>query len=190
MSNKPWPGPPAGVSTNNPTGGHTAIQANERVLPEQHKKRAPRNGRRLEVGDDPLKNVDTFKVVEGTTNNPTGTNRLSRDVREGPMPKTRRPRRHMSSFESIDGNVYTVRTHDPKGKPLAHRNELCLFLALIEMQKGGHPSSVFEAFSLKIDDADGNRIFPIPAEVLNSLYASDEYEVAEESGDAGFSLGE
>jgi hypothetical protein len=160
-------------------------------VPQQHRKRRPRNGRKVQVGDDPLLDPANFKVIEGNPNNPAGTTRTSRDVREGPMPKTRRPRRHMTSFESIDGNVYTIRTHDPKGKALPHRNQLCIFLALVEMQKGGEPSTVFNAFNLKIDDADGHRIFPIPQEVLNSMYGQEEYSAAEESSeDAGFSLGE
>lgn len=193
MADRPWPGPPAGVSTTDGAGRHQPISAAERsaAVPEQHRKRKPRNGRKLQVGDDPLENPEQYKVVEGNPNVPVGTTQVARDVRVGPMPKTRRPRRHMTSFQSIDGQVYTIRTHDPKGKALPYRNQLALFLAMIEMQKGGKPSTVFDAFNLKIADADGQQIYPIPVDILNSLYGVEEDYVDEEAAeDAGFSLGE
>lgn len=192
MPDKPWPGPPAGVSTTDGRGGHQPIAAGERSsqIPEQHRKRQPRNGRKLQVGEDPLQNPEKFKVVEGNPNVPVGTNRVQRDVRVGPMPKTRRPRSHMTEFTSVDGNTYVIRTHDPKGKPVPGRNELCLFLAMIEMQKGGSPFPVFEAFKLKIQDAEGAQLFPVPVEVLNSLGYEPEYVDEEEAENSGFSLGE
>ena len=104
--------PPAGVSTTDGAGSHRSIPSDQRgtSLPQQHRERAPRNGRKLKHGDDALQNIEDFKVVQTSTANPAGTGSVSRDVREGKMPKTQRPRRSMTSFDSIDGETYVFRT--------------------------------------------------------------------------------
>ncbi len=176
---KSWPGPPAGVSTTDGRGGHQSISV-------EAPKRKKGSGRRPEAGEDPIANLDAYRRVEGAAN-PAGTGNVQRDVRIGRMPKTKRPRRNMASFHSIDGETYTFRTHQPNGKPIERRNELALFLAMREVSLGGTAFPVFEAFKLKIADADGKPFFPVPPELLNSAVLGE--EIYEEE-DAGFSLGE
>jgi len=88
----------------------------------------------------------------------------------------------------VDGNDYAFRTHDTKGKPLPHRNQMCLFLALIEMQKGGSSFTVFDAYGLKFETADGDIVYPVPAAVA---VAENVVEMSQEEAElSGFSLGD
>lgn len=175
---RPWPGPPAGVSTTDGQGRHQSISV-------EQPKRTKGRGRRPEVGEDPIADLNNYRKVSGSEN-PVGTGNISRDVRVGQMPKTKRPRRHMASFNSVDGNVYTFRTHQPNGKPIERRNELALFIAMREVSLGGTAFPIFEAFNLKIADADGKQFFPVPHHLLNAT----EEAYVEEEEDNQFSLGE
>ena len=186
--------PPPGVSALDDSGNHTPIAVEKQaealtktVVPVLGNKR---NGRKVRRGDDPLQHPDKYKVLEGGTVNPTGTGTVKRDIREGKLPATRRPRRNMTSFESIDGNTYTFRTHDSKGKALPTRISQCLFLAMIEQQKGGSPFTVMSAFKLTMADADGQAIFPVPAHILNGLRDDGEDFIEDSVENEEFNLGE
>ena len=173
--------PPPGVSAVDENNNHKPIVADKVSVPVGNK----RNGRKVRRGDDPLEHPEDFKVLQSNTVNPTGVGTVQRDIREGKMPKSQRPRRNMASFESIDGQVYTFRTHDSKGKALPTRISQCLFLALIEKEKGGSPFTVMNAFKLTMNDADDKAMFPVPEHVLNSLQGDDEAFVADEDFNLG-----
>jgi hypothetical protein len=184
-NDRPWPGPPTGVSTNQ-HGVRTPIAA-------EAAQAAPPRKRPFDRNADPLGDPSRFRVVEQTAPGPAGTNQLARDVRTGPMPKTRRPKRNMTSFTSVDGKTYTIRTRDAKGKVLPHRNEQALFLALTEMMKGGDASTVLDAYKLNLKDEDGQQIYPFPPDVLASIGGVPDVveEVDEEAmEESGFKLGE
>jgi hypothetical protein len=69
---------------------------------------------------------------------------------------------------------------------------MCLFVSMVEYEKGGSVLPVFEAFKLTIDDMDGKRIFPVPPEFEYLLTGAPEvvYEPSEEEEDhSTFSLG-
>lgn len=118
-------------------------------------------------GEDVL--VDPAKGRKVNLGTPTGVRGIESDVIEMPMPRQRLPSVGTASFRSVDGEVYSFRTRDSKGKPLPQRNEMCLFIALVEIAKGGSPTPVLEAFKLNIDDANGTKYFPIPEEVFARL---------------------
>lgn len=95
------------------------------------------------------------------TDIPAGTNALERTITEEVI---RDPNEH-TSYTSVDGNTYVFRTHYVKERKriaVPRRNELALFLALREVGLGGTPFPVMDAFKLKIEDADGKLVYPVP----------------------------
>tara|TARA_B100000035_G_C20829161_1_gene477881 strand:+ start:273 stop:638 length:366 start_codon:yes stop_codon:yes gene_type:complete len=118
------------------------------------------------------------KVTESSLDIPAGTNALNRKITEQVI---RDPKEH-TSYVSVDGKTYIFRTHYMKDRKLIavpRRNELALFLALREVGLGGSPFPVMDAFKLKIEDADGQEVYPvaIPEEI-------------EEGPNENFSLGD
>lgn len=155
--------PPPGVSTIGP--GSKAVETVEAPAAKVPTKKTPRSQPKpRNPGDDVLAHPEAGRRI--TQNAPVGVLSKDSDIIEMPMPHQRLPRTSTATFKSVDGNTYSFRTKDQKGKPLAYRNEMCLFVALTEMAKGGSPVPVFEAFKLSIDDATGRKYFPIPPEVL------------------------
>lgn len=156
---KKWPGPPGGVSTTDGKGGHQQVVA------------APSGkGRRRLPGQDILQNVGELKVVRddgGLT--PAGTKATKRDVRVGNMPKTRRSRRHHTSFHSIDGEEYVFRTHDQKGNRLDYVATQVLYMSLREISLGGSALPVLAAFNVNFNDETGKQFLPVPPELLNRV---------------------
>lgn len=143
-------------------------------------------------GDDVLADPSKGRRVMST--NPTGVPGRESDIIEMPMPKQRLPAQSTASFESVDGNTYHFRTRDNRGKPLPDRNVMALFIALTEMAKGGSPVPVFNAFKLKIEDAQGQFYYPIPDDVLERLQDVDLVreptpEVTDDEESTGFELG-
>lgn len=180
---KPWPGPPAGVSTTDGAGGHKS------VAPPP-----PQRARRPGPGEDVLQNVHELRQVgESTGMNPVGVQAVSRDVRIGKMPKTRRSRRHTVTFQSVDGEEYVFRTHDTKGNELPTNRLFLLFAAVREMILGGNPKNVFDAWNVKLLDVEGKQFYPLPQEVLERMMAEevlrDELH-PEDDDQSEFSLGQ
>jgi hypothetical protein len=157
-----WPShlPPSGVSTTDGEGGHAPVAA---------KPNAARGaGRRRQAGDDILQNVEALRQVGGTDGmNPAGVRGVKKDIRVGKMPKTRRSRRHHTSFQSIDGQEYTFRTHDTKGQQLKYLPTQVLYMCLRELSLGGSALPILTAFNVNFDDEDGRKFLPVPAELLN-----------------------
>lgn len=82
------------------------------------------------------------------------------------------------SYTSADGEVYTFAFKNKHGKLLPHRIALSVYLALIEIEKGGNASGVLSAFGCSIEDLNGKQVFP---------FADAVEDEAEEATD--FSLG-
>ena len=98
------------------------------------------------------------------TDIPAGTNALDRTITETVI---RDPKEH-TEYTSVDGKKYTFRTHyikERKRIAVPYRNELALFLALREVGLGGSPFPVMDAFKLKIEDADGEAVYPVKEDV-------------------------
>jgi hypothetical protein len=120
------------------------------------------------------------------------------DIVEMDINRTRKPRRHTATFQSVDGKTYNFRTHDTKGKPLPYRESQALFVALREQRLGGDVFAVFEAFKLRIEDMDGQVVYPVSQEYLDMLdyhgpeASAELVALAKEEGEepSGFSLGE
>jgi hypothetical protein len=169
MSSTPgnWPAnlPPPGVSSTDGQGGHKSIEVDAPKRPASGRGK----GRRRDVGDDVLKDVNGLRKEDSAGISPDGTNAVERDVRIGRMPKTKRPRRNMATFRSVDGEDYTFRTHDTKGKELPQNRVFALFVACREMALGGSPVPVFNAFKVKIKDQDGKQFFPFTEESLRAI---------------------
>lgn len=188
MSSKPWPGPPGGVSKINDDGGRTAIQ--DADVPSKGK------GVRRGAGEDVLKNVHDLPVEsQGNVTTPTGVQSTSRDVRIGKMPRTRKSRRNTKRFRSVDGEVYSFRSHDSKGKELPENRLFMLLAALRETALGGDPKVVFDTWGLTVKDMDGKQFYPVPREVLERMAAEQEVlevrgEVEEDPDHQMFALGE
>lgn len=185
--------PPPGVSTIGPN--FQASESVERPAEVPARKPAaaktPRSQPKPRMpGEDVLVNPEAGRRV--VQNAPTGVLSKDSDVIEMPMPAQRLPRSSTASFKSVDGNVYAFRTRDSKGKPLPYRNEMCIFIALAEMAKGGSPVPVLEAFKLSIDDANGKKYFPIPPEILSTvrLMNQEAQPEAEDEQASDFRLGD
>jgi len=157
---KPWPGPPGGVSTTDGEGGHIPI-ADPAAKPRGA-------GRRRQAGEDVLENVEQFRKA-GTNDGftPAGVKGVKKDVRIGTMPATRRSRRHHTSFRSIDGQDYTFRTHDTKGKQLNYLPTQVLYMSLRELSLGGSALPILHAFNVNFNDEDGKQFLPVSEEILN-----------------------
>lgn len=190
MSQRSWPTPPPGVSTTDGQGNHKPIE----VDPTAGKTSNRRTARRM-PGEDVLLNVGSMESVQDSTGmTPTGVKSLSRDVRIGAIPKTRRSRKHTKTFRSVDGKEYSFRSHDTKGKELPDNRLFMLVVALREVSLGGSPQPVFDAWGLKVTDVDGKQFYPAPREVLEMMQADSEVmemlDVEEEDEAAEqFSLG-
>jgi hypothetical protein len=188
MSNKAWPGPPGGVSSINEGGGRTAIQ--DADVPKKGK------GVRRSAGDDVLKNVHELPVEsQGNVTTPTGVQSTERDVRIGQMPRTKKSRRNTKSFRSVDGELYTFRSHDSKGKELPENRLFMLVAALRETTLGGNAKVVFDAWGLNVKDMDGKQFYPVSNEVLERMMAEQEVleargELEEDPDQQMFALGE
>jgi hypothetical protein len=168
---RPWPGPPAGVSTTDGAGGHAPIND-----PSARPRGA---GRRRQAGDDILQNVEQLRRVGGSEGmNPAGTKGVQKDIRIGNMPKTRRSRRHHVSFQSIDGQSYTFRTHDTKGTQLQYLPTQVLYMCLRELSLGGSALPILRAFNVNFNDEDGQQFLPVSEEALSQTddYNGDDYE--------------
>lgn len=99
--------------------------------------------------------------IKNITDIPAGTTALKRTITE----VVNREEDEHTTFTSVDGEVYTFRTHfrkDGKKLPVPRRNELAIFIALREVGIGGSPFPVLDAFNLKIDDVDGKAFYPVP----------------------------
>lgn len=177
--------PPPGVSAIGTDGRKTIkVAAAETEAPAevQASRTAAKSGapKPRRPGEDVL--VDPAKGRKVNLGTPTGVRGIESDVIEMPMPRQRLPSVGTASFRSVDGEVYSFRTRDSKGKPLPQRNEMCLFIALVEVAKGGSPIPVLEAFKLNIDDANGTKYFPIPEDVFARL--GDAIQTARDLGEA------
>lgn len=154
--------PPPGVSTTDGQGGHQTIASNRRT-------------KRAGPGEDVLQNVEQLRAVQNTAGmTPAGVRATTRDVRIGKMPKTKRSRRHTVTFRSVDGEEYTFRTHDTKGKELESNRVFLLFAAVRETILGGNPQNVFDAWNVKLTDMDGKQFYPLPQETLERMMAESE----------------
>ena len=111
---------------------------------------------------------------------PAGTTPLKRTIVETTIGFD--PRLH-ATYTSIDGEEYTFRTHDNKGKPIPSRELLALFLAFRETEAGGSASTVLDAFRVTIEDVSGKKVYPIEEKVFAAV------ETGEDTSQA-FSLGE
>lgn len=159
--------PPPGISNIGQSGTRTSIDGGGAPpAPAKNRQPATRRARGQEV----LVNVDQGRRISGGAS-PAGVLSREQDIVEIPIAGTRLPIGSTTSFESIDGTTYAFRTLDPKGNPLPYRNEMALFLALIEVAKGGNPFTVFDAFKLKIKDLHDQQVYPVPQEILESLQA-------------------
>ena len=170
MSNeKSWPGPPAGVSTTDGSGSHSPISS------PAAKPRG--NGRRRTAGDDILQNVEQLRQVATSDGmNPVGVRGVKKDIRIGNMPKTRRSRRHHTSFQSIDGNEYTFRTHDTKGVQFKYLPTQVLYMCLREVSLGGSALPILNAFAVNFDDEDGKPFLPVTEGTFSQLDPDEDYE--------------
>ena len=68
------------------------------------------------------------------------------------------------SFTSIDGQTYRFGLKNRKGQLLPNRNALCVYLCLIEKEKGGSTSTVLSSFIGRIEDLDGKQVWPMVIE--------------------------
>jgi hypothetical protein len=178
MAEKNWPGPKSRVAST--ADGH-AIEIDK---PKIQQTRVPRSGRRRLPGEDALKDLDKFKVVKDGGSATAGVEGTPTDIREGPMPKTRRPNRHCATFTSIDGETYSFRTHDTKGKALQDRAVMAVFIALREIGLGGDARNVLDAFKFQLKDMDGKQFYPILEETLERFHVERPAEPEEEPEDA------
>ena len=121
----------------------------------------PRRGRDRGARDrEPLRNLEGARVVDPRSP-PAGVRQKLPDVVEIPI-RRKVSTRTRTTFTSADGETYTLQTHDERGRPLPSREMLCLFLAIRELNVGGDPFTVFNAFKLKIEDVDGKLVYPVP----------------------------
>ena len=67
--------------------------------------------------------------------------------------------RYYAKYRSVDGNLYKFRTHDKKGKALAYRENMAMFLCFSEIAKGGNPKSVLDAFKVELIDTNKRTVF-------------------------------
>lgn len=166
---KKWPGPPPGVSTTDGEGGHVPVNSPAAKPPAR-----AGGGRRRQVGEDILKNVEQLRREgQDTGFTPEGVQGVRRDVRIGKMPKTRRSRRNHTSFMSVDGREYTFRTHDTKGNELPHFRTQLLYICIRELSLGGSALPVLNAFNFHFKDEDGQQFLPVPEELLLALEGDD-----------------
>ena len=182
---KKWPTPPPGVST---LAGKP-IEIDSPQIPPVERKR----GRKRVPGDDVLKDPSKYKAITSTGMTPAGVERNTVDIREAPLPKTRNPSRNTASFVSVDGEEYTFRTHDTKGKPLPYRETMALFISIRELSIGGDAKVVLDAFKFKMHDMNGKEFYPLTDEIMSRLpskFLPEPAEPEEEATDQDFSLGE
>jgi len=197
--------PPPGVSNIGSGFERTPIEV-EPVVPKRvqpkHQQKGPRSPSRALVRDtDPvLANLNKGKGSARRVGNeaPAGVQGKTYDVIDIPMPSMRTPTNSTCTFKSCDGKDYTFRVKDNKGRPLPFRTDLGLFVAMLEMAKGGSPVPVFEAFKFKLEDFNGQPVFPFPQKTLEDLMneswdgqeQSVDEEPVEEEPPSGFSIGE
>ena len=93
---------------------------------------------------------------------PAGTTPTNRRVQASSMGNL--DMRLHATYTSVDGESYIFRTHDNKGKPLAWRENLAMFLAFREIGLGGSPNTILDAFRVNIKDATGKEVYPISSE--------------------------
>ena len=185
MSKENWPGPRSRVSST--ADGH-AIEVDK---PKIQQTRKPRAGRRRLPGEDALQDLSRFKVIKDGGTTTAGVDGKEVDIREGAMPATRRPQRHCATFVSIDGETYSFRTHDTKGKRLPDSATMAAFITLREICLGGDGRNVLDAFKFRLKDMDGKEFYPIPDEILDRFHVERPVEPDEEPEDAQkYSLGE
>ena len=120
----------------------------------------PIRGAKRQAGEDVIRNLEGARRVDGTL--PAGATASRRDVIEVPMNKVKRAKRHHAEYLSADGETYSFRTHDARGKTVPGRELMCLFLAMREHELGGSARAVFEAFRVEFPDSEGKPVFPIP----------------------------
>ena len=105
-----------------------------------------------------------------------GVRGVKKDIRIGNMPKTRRSRRHHTSFQSIDGNEYTFRTHDTKGVQFTYLPTQVLYMCIREVSLGGSALPILKAFAVNFNDEDGKPFLPVSEDTFNQLDPDDDYE--------------
>jgi hypothetical protein len=170
--------PPPGISAIGEGGERTPVDSGVR---KPRKKGSSRG--------DVIARPERFRKVDPSAP-PPGTQRVQPDVLEAPV-GLKPSARVKATFRSCDGEVYSVRTHDDKGKPLSYRETLCLFLAMREVVLGGSPFPIFDAFRLKMSDLDGKPIYPVPTELMERMTGRAPLPIAEGvEEEKGFSLGE
>jgi len=164
MSDKPWPGPPAGVSNITEGGLHSAGGGRVPVDAPAAKPGAPA-ARRRQPGDDILANVEQLRKVENDQGmNPAGVRGVRRDIREGKMPRMRRSRVNHTTF----------RTHDTKGKQLGYLPTQVLYICLRELSLGGSALPILRAFNVNFSDEDGKPFLPVPEALMRQMTYEDE----------------
>ena len=138
--------PPPGVASIGADGNRTPITR-------------PKRRKRGEDVIDPSKGVQ----ISNQSNTP-GTLSVARNIVEVPIRGYENVGR--ASFKSVDGNTYSFRTKNDAGEPEPRREALAMWLSFREIGLGGNPMIVMNAFKVKIDDADGQSVFPVavPAE--------------------------
>jgi hypothetical protein len=187
----------AGATPPNP--GVSSVGGSNAGKGDGNERARAKGGRRLKRGEDPLKNPDAGRKVNNNSQLPAGVKaRVPTDIREFDIANRSRSKRSTKTYDSVDGQTYTLRTRDSKGNPLPERMLQCLYLAVREQRIGGDPFTVFDAFGLAMEDLDGKQIYPIAPEVMAALGVEFEDEGAlftpleevEEEADTGFSLGD
>tara|TARA_B100000902_G_scaffold394339_2_gene450457 strand:+ start:247 stop:669 length:423 start_codon:yes stop_codon:yes gene_type:complete len=97
-------------------------------------------------------------------NLPLGVKPIKHIVEEIPLDGASVPtdKSETRSYTSVDGEVYTFAFRNKDGKMLPQRIALSVYLALIEVEKGGKASVVLDAFGCCIEDLTGKQVYPIP----------------------------
>ena len=143
-------------------------------------------GHRANRRFDPLVNPEAGRRVESSA--PAGVDARPNDVVEFDI-KTQRSKRLYTSFRSVDGEEYSLRIRDGKGKVLPGVLPYVSMIAIIEMMKGGNPLDVFDAFKIKIPAEDGKVIFPVPEKFAHLIQSPDIAELESSAMSDGFTLG-
>jgi len=143
-------------------------------------------GSRPKHGSDPLRNPEGGRRVASSA--PAGVDVRPNDIVEFDI-KTSRSKRLYTSFRSVDGEEYSLRIRDSKGKVLPGVLPYISMIAMVEMMKGGNPLDVLDAFKVKIPAEDGKMVFPIPEKFIHLLQSPDVTALEISSETDGFTLG-
>jgi len=170
--------PPAGISEIGEDGSRKA-------LPKT--KAAQGRGHRGQRRDEVLKNPEAGRRV--ATSAPAGVDTRQNDIVEFDI-HTKRSERHFATFTSVDGEEYSFRMRDQKGKVLAGLEPFVSMIAIVELMKGGNPLVVFKAFKIKIPAESGKLLFPVAEEHRHLIQAPDLVELEQGGEHHGFELGD